>query len=154
MKLQLWLSTERSVCLFEFIKSLIPKFCFSQFHLVQVGLIFTTVCRCCCNSSQGSLGKANFFSPTCFTFVCLFLQQDILFDANTHKVKKFVLHTNYPGHYNFNMWVWRTDLFKSVLKHQERKLYTHFREVLYFCPSVFGIVGNQWGFQPSLFPCS
>uniref|UniRef100_A0A7N5KHG9 Phagophore assembly factor 1 n=1 Tax=Ailuropoda melanoleuca TaxID=9646 RepID=A0A7N5KHG9_AILME len=28
---------------------------------------------------------------------------DILFDANTHKVKKFVLHTNYPGHYNFNM---------------------------------------------------
>ncbi|XP_023930822.1 UPF0183 protein C16orf70 homolog [Lingula anatina] len=29
---------------------------------------------------------------------------DILFDANTHKVKKFVLHTNYPGHYNFNMY--------------------------------------------------
>ncbi|XP_076988794.1 phagosome assembly factor 1 isoform X3 [Tamandua tetradactyla] len=28
---------------------------------------------------------------------------DILFDANTHKVKKFVLHTNYPGHYNFNI---------------------------------------------------
>ncbi|XP_045192190.1 phagosome assembly factor 1-like [Mercenaria mercenaria] len=29
---------------------------------------------------------------------------DILFDANTHQVKKFVLHTNYPGHYNFNMY--------------------------------------------------
>lgn len=29
---------------------------------------------------------------------------DILFDANTHKVKKFVLHTNYPGHYNFNIY--------------------------------------------------
>ncbi|KAK6178576.1 hypothetical protein SNE40_013334 [Patella caerulea] len=29
---------------------------------------------------------------------------DILFDANTHKVKKFILHTNYPGHYNFNMY--------------------------------------------------
>lgn len=31
--------------------------------------------------------------------------QDILFDAKTQKVKKFVLHTNFPGHYNFNMWV-------------------------------------------------
>ncbi|KAI1235453.1 hypothetical protein IHE44_0002316 [Lamprotornis superbus] len=30
--------------------------------------------------------------------------KDILFDANTHKVKKFVLHTNYPGHYNFNIY--------------------------------------------------
>lgn len=29
---------------------------------------------------------------------------DILFDASTHVVKKFVLHTNYPGHYNFNMY--------------------------------------------------
>ncbi|XP_029634626.1 UPF0183 protein C16orf70 homolog isoform X1 [Octopus sinensis] len=29
---------------------------------------------------------------------------DILFDANTHVVKKFILHTNYPGHYNFNMY--------------------------------------------------
>ncbi|KAJ2941401.1 hypothetical protein O0L34_g3609 [Tuta absoluta] len=27
---------------------------------------------------------------------------DVLFDARTHQVKKFVLHTNYPGHYNFN----------------------------------------------------
>lgn len=29
---------------------------------------------------------------------------DILFEASTHIVKKFVLHTNYPGHYNFNMY--------------------------------------------------
>ncbi|KAL4708635.1 hypothetical protein ACJJTC_008161 [Scirpophaga incertulas] len=29
---------------------------------------------------------------------------DILFDARTNQVKKFVLHTNYPGHYNFNMY--------------------------------------------------
>uniref|UniRef100_A0A3B3I521 Phagosome assembly factor 1 n=1 Tax=Oryzias latipes TaxID=8090 RepID=A0A3B3I521_ORYLA len=28
---------------------------------------------------------------------------DILFDSTTHLVKKFVLHTNYPGHYNFNI---------------------------------------------------
>ncbi len=29
--------------------------------------------------------------------------QDILFDCVTHRVKKFVMHTNFPGHYNFNM---------------------------------------------------
>jgi len=29
---------------------------------------------------------------------------DILFDARTNSVKKFVLHTNFPGHYNFNMY--------------------------------------------------
>uniref|UniRef100_H3B161 Phagophore assembly factor 1 n=1 Tax=Latimeria chalumnae TaxID=7897 RepID=H3B161_LATCH len=29
---------------------------------------------------------------------------DILFDVSTHQVKKFVLHTNYPGHYNFNIY--------------------------------------------------
>jgi len=28
---------------------------------------------------------------------------DLLFDARTNCVKKFILHTNYPGHYNFNM---------------------------------------------------
>ncbi|KAG0452755.1 hypothetical protein HPP92_025419 [Vanilla planifolia] len=27
---------------------------------------------------------------------------DILFDGQTHRVKKFVLHTNYPGHSDFN----------------------------------------------------
>lgn len=29
---------------------------------------------------------------------------DILFDACAHKVKKIILHTNFPGHYNFNMY--------------------------------------------------
>uniref|UniRef100_A0A3B5MBC4 Phagosome assembly factor 1 n=1 Tax=Xiphophorus couchianus TaxID=32473 RepID=A0A3B5MBC4_9TELE len=29
---------------------------------------------------------------------------DILFDSTTHLVKKFVLHTNFPGHYNFNIY--------------------------------------------------
>ncbi|XP_046842170.1 phagosome assembly factor 1-like isoform X2 [Xenia sp. Carnegie-2017] len=29
---------------------------------------------------------------------------DILFDASSHKVKKMILHTNFPGHYNFNMY--------------------------------------------------
>ncbi|KAK9511260.1 hypothetical protein O3M35_005849 [Rhynocoris fuscipes] len=29
---------------------------------------------------------------------------DILFDAKCHKAKKFILHTNYPGHYNFNIY--------------------------------------------------
>jgi hypothetical protein len=27
-----------------------------------------------------------------------------LFDSRTNRVKKFVLHTNFPGHYNFNMY--------------------------------------------------
>lgn len=30
---------------------------------------------------------------------------DVLFDARSHLAKKFVLHTNYPGHYNFNMYL-------------------------------------------------
>lgn len=29
---------------------------------------------------------------------------DILFDARTQQCKKFILHTNYPGHFNFNMY--------------------------------------------------
>lgn len=29
----------------------------------------------------------------------------MLFDARSHLAKKFVLHTNYPGHYNFNMYM-------------------------------------------------
>ncbi|CAK9290374.1 unnamed protein product [Gordionus sp. m RMFG-2023] len=28
---------------------------------------------------------------------------DILFDGEHNRVKKFILHTNYPGHYDFNM---------------------------------------------------
>ncbi|KAK6622400.1 hypothetical protein RUM44_002211 [Polyplax serrata] len=41
---------------------------------------------------------------------------DILFDASSQKAKKFVLHTNYPGHYNFNMYYrceFRIDLHNS-----------------------------------------
>ncbi|VEN55426.1 unnamed protein product, partial [Callosobruchus maculatus] len=32
------------------------------------------------------------------------LNLDVLFDARTHLAKKLVLHTNFPGHYNFNMY--------------------------------------------------
>lgn len=37
-----------------------------------------------------------------FFFNYFTLGIDILFDASSYKAKKFVLHTNYPGHYNFN----------------------------------------------------
>lgn len=30
---------------------------------------------------------------------------DVLFDGQTHKIKKFVLHTNYPGHADFNSYI-------------------------------------------------
>lgn len=30
---------------------------------------------------------------------------DILFDGQTHKIKKFVLHTNFPGHADFNTYI-------------------------------------------------
>ncbi|KAF3646667.1 UPF0183 protein [Capsicum baccatum] len=30
---------------------------------------------------------------------------DILFDGQTHKIKKFILHTNYPGHADFNTYM-------------------------------------------------
>jgi len=29
---------------------------------------------------------------------------DLLFDGKTHQVKKFVLHSNYPGHYDFSIY--------------------------------------------------
>lgn len=29
---------------------------------------------------------------------------NICFNGNTHKMKRFVLHTSYPKHYNFNMY--------------------------------------------------
>ena len=44
----------------------------------------------------------------------LFVAQDILFDARLHRVKKFVLHTNLPGHYNFNMCVLGFSLFVKI----------------------------------------
>lgn len=30
---------------------------------------------------------------------------DILFDGKTHKIKKFILHSNYPGHADFNSYL-------------------------------------------------
>uniref|UniRef100_A0A2M4AD94 Uncharacterized protein n=1 Tax=Anopheles triannulatus TaxID=58253 RepID=A0A2M4AD94_9DIPT len=39
-----------------------------------------------------------------FFFNYFTLGIDVLFDARTHKTKKIILHTNYPGHYNFNMY--------------------------------------------------
>ncbi|UYV60720.1 C16orf70, partial [Cordylochernes scorpioides] len=32
------------------------------------------------------------------------LGMDILFDCRSHTVQKFILHTNFPGHFNFNMY--------------------------------------------------
>lgn len=39
-----------------------------------------------------------------FFFNYFTLGIDILFDARTQRCKKILLHTNYPGHYNFNMY--------------------------------------------------
>lgn len=39
-----------------------------------------------------------------FFFNYFTLGLDVLFDARTQKTKKFILHTNFPGHYNFNMY--------------------------------------------------
>jgi len=46
--------------------------------------------------------KATTRSDYFFNYFTLGL--DILFDAKTQRAKKFVLHTNFPGHYNFNMY--------------------------------------------------
>ncbi|CAH0551204.1 unnamed protein product [Brassicogethes aeneus] len=46
-----------------------------------------------------SASKSDYF----FNYFTLGL--DVLFDARSHLAKKFVLHTNYPGHYNFNMYM-------------------------------------------------
>lgn len=39
-----------------------------------------------------------------YFFNYLTLGLDILFDATNHKAKKFILHTNYLGHYDFNIY--------------------------------------------------
>lgn len=39
-----------------------------------------------------------------FFFNYFTLGIDILFDARTQRCKKILLHTNYPGHYNYNMY--------------------------------------------------
>lgn len=50
------------------------------------------------NPHRRTTRKSDYF----FNYFTLGL--DILFDASTQRTKKFVLHTNYPGHYNFNMY--------------------------------------------------
>jgi len=47
---------------------------------------------------KASLLKSDYFYNY-FTFGI-----DLLFDAKHNRVKKFILHTNFPGHYNFNMY--------------------------------------------------
>ena len=47
-----------------------------------------------------SLSSLSLSLPDNTDIICF---QDILFDAKHNKVKKFILHTNFPGHYNFNM---------------------------------------------------
>ena len=37
-------------------------------------------------------------------FNCFTLRMNICFNGNTHKMKRFVVHTSYPKHYNFNMY--------------------------------------------------
>lgn len=39
-----------------------------------------------------------------FFFNYFTLGFDVLFDARTQRCRKVILHTNYPGHYNFNMY--------------------------------------------------
>lgn len=39
-----------------------------------------------------------------FFFNYFTLGIDILFDSRTQRCRKIILHTNYPGHYNFNMY--------------------------------------------------
>lgn len=39
-----------------------------------------------------------------FFFNYFTLGLDVLFDARTQKAKKFILHTNFPGHYVFNIY--------------------------------------------------
>ncbi|XP_057653388.1 PHAF1 protein CG7083 isoform X2 [Diorhabda carinulata] len=55
------------------------------------------------------------------------LGMDILFDANTNTAKKIVLHTNYPGHYNFNMYM-RCE-FNLTLNDIDIDAYTHWDDI-------------------------
>ncbi|XP_019422530.1 PREDICTED: UPF0183 protein At3g51130-like isoform X2 [Lupinus angustifolius] len=72
---------------------------------------------------------------------------DILFDGQTHKIKKFVLHTNYPGHSDFNSYVkcnfviYGSDFggsFQEVHNNKQRAITTstkwdHVKEILGGC---------------------
>ncbi|KAJ8941737.1 hypothetical protein NQ318_023333 [Aromia moschata] len=52
---------------------------------------------------------------------------DILFDARSHYAKKIVLHTNYPGHYNFNMYM-RCE-FELSLEDINVTAYSHWNDI-------------------------
>lgn len=57
--------------------------------------------------------KFTTFQHSDYFFNYITLGIDILFDGCNHTVKKFVLHTNHPSHYNFNIY-YRCD-FKLLL---------------------------------------
>ncbi len=56
-----------------------------------------------------------------FAFSTIPLLQDVLFDCDVHKVKKFILHTNFPGHYNFNMWVFLSNFATLVFAGRSKR---------------------------------
>ena len=51
----------------------------------------------------------------CSCYACLSLIQDVLFDATDHRAKKFIMHTNIPGDYNFDMCVMPPSILPSIL---------------------------------------
>uniref|UniRef100_A0A6B2EJM2 Uncharacterized protein n=1 Tax=Phlebotomus kandelakii TaxID=1109342 RepID=A0A6B2EJM2_9DIPT len=51
------------------------------------------------SASRHSQAKRSDFFFNYFT-----LGIDVLFDARTQRCKKIIMHTNFPGHYNFNMY--------------------------------------------------
>ena len=44
-------------------------------------------------------------NTTHYFFNYFTLGMDILFDGHDDRAVKFILHTNYPGHYDFGMYV-------------------------------------------------
>jgi len=52
---------------------------------------------------SGGRKSAHPTSQSDYFFNYFTLGLDVLFDARTHRVIKFVLHTNFPGHYDFNI---------------------------------------------------
>lgn len=54
------------------------------------------------HSSQTDKYRSLTHSDYFFNYITLGL--DILFDGNNHVAKKFILHTNHPNHYNFNIY--------------------------------------------------
>ncbi|KRX66407.1 UPF0183 protein C16orf70 -like protein [Trichinella sp. T9] len=63
-------------------------------------------CTSYSNNSPEMLNRLILFGDSCQKVASAlgFPNADILFDATSHRVKKFVLHTNYPGHYDFGIY--------------------------------------------------